>query len=523
VIAAPRNEAAELLALYERLPDKDKREADQAVAAILAKSKWIPQPGPQIAAYFSLADELLFGGQAGGGKTDLLIGTALNEAHNSVIFRNGLNNLRDMEMRAAAIMGSRDGFNGQTHYWDLGQGRSLEFGSLEQPGSEANWQGRRRPFMGFDEAAQMLKSRVQFVLGWAGSALPGVRTRVIYATNPPLSDQGAWIIVWFGPWLDPMHPNPAKAGELRWFINNRDGDPIWVDGPGQYDRGDGQLSMAKSRTFIPSSLEDNRYLRDTNYRAQVEALPEPMRSAMLHGNFMSARNDDEWQVIPSEWLRAAQARWRETGRNAPMLSMGVDVAGGGKDREAIARLHHGNWFDRVKTFEGLGTKDGAATGGRVVSVQRNGAPIAVDMTGGWGGAVREYLKASEVDIHGIVFSEVTGALDIRTRRPFANLRAEMYWTFREALDPQSGENIALPPEAVVLAEGCAPRLDPRAGWKIKIESKQEIRDRLGASTDNFDALVMAWHIRNRGLRKIMDKRRPAWADRPSDPYSIDAF
>ena len=36
--------------------------------------KWIPNPGPQTDAYFSKAFITLYGGQAGGGKSDLELG-----------------------------------------------------------------------------------------------------------------------------------------------------------------------------------------------------------------------------------------------------------------------------------------------------------------------------------------------------------------------------------------------------------------------------------------------------------------
>jgi len=503
-------------------------EAEQAELVEIAKTvteRWVPQPGPQTLAYFSDADETLFGGSAGGGKSDLLVGYALNEAHNAVIFRNGLGSLRDLESRAVAIMANREGFNSTFHHWDLGGGRSLEFGSLEVVGSEQSWQGRRRDFMGFDEAAQMTKQRVQFVMGWAGSAKPDAKTRVIYATNPPLSDEGNWLVVWFAPWLDPMFAKPAKPGELRWFVNNKDGDPVWVNGPGTYDRGDGTMSTAKSRTFIPSRLSDNAYLRDTDYRSRVEALPEPMRSAMLNGNFMAARTDHEFQVLPADWIRAAQARWKEDGIKGPMISIGVDVAGGGNDRECIAALHANNWFAEPKTHDGVDTKDGAATAGRIVACQRNGAPIGIDMTGGWGGAANQALKASEVDAIGVVFSSASGDVDPNTKIAYANKRAELYWQFRLALDPNGIERIALPPDARILAEATAPRWKLQGG-KIYIEAKDEIRKRLGSSTDVMDAIVIAWGIRHKGLAKQGQSRQPPrWATQTadSDPFRVDGF
>ena len=42
-----------------------------------AQFAWVPNPGPQTDAYFSPADELFYGGQSGGGKTDLGLGLAL--------------------------------------------------------------------------------------------------------------------------------------------------------------------------------------------------------------------------------------------------------------------------------------------------------------------------------------------------------------------------------------------------------------------------------------------------------------
>lgn len=502
-------------------------ETDQVELTKLANTVtelWVPQPGPQTLAYFCEADELLYGGSAGGGKSDLLVGYALNEAHNAVIFRNGLKNVRDLESRAIAVRKTRDGFTGMYHTFDLGDGRSLELDSLEQPGSEQNWQGRRRDFFGFDEAAQMNKARIQFVQGWVGSAKPGARSRVIYATNPPLSDEGNWLITWFAPWIDPMFKRKAKPGQLRWFVNNPDGDPVWVDGPGKYDRGDGVISTAKSRTFIPSSLADNAYLRDTDYRSRVEALPEPMRSAMLNGNFMAARKDHAFQVLPADWIRAAQARWTEDGDKRAMVSLGADVAGGGADRECLAALHVGNWFARPKLHEGVDTKDGGATAGRIVAAQRNGAPVGIDMTGGWGGASKQALSDSEVDVIGIVFSNASGAVDRTTKIPYYNLRAEMYWEFRQALDPNGTERIALPPDAVITAEGTAPRWKLQGG-KILIESKEEIRARLGSSTDVLDAIVIAWHIRGRGLVKQKLGAAPKWATQTQDdnPFTVDGY
>lgn len=515
--------AAQLLDAFNRLPTDEQKQAISDAEAILQGMVFTPQEGPQTDAYFSDADELLYGGQAGGGKSAFLVGYGLNEAIEGVIFRNGFKNLIDLENFAISLLGTDKGLSRQLHTISLPNNRSLEFASLEQPGSELDRQGRRRDFIGFDEATQMLKSRVLFVLGWAGSAR-AKRVRVVYGTNPPLSDEGNWLFGWFAPWLDLLFPNPAKPGELRWYVNNAEGDPIWVEGPGQWPRGDGEISTAKSRTFIPAKLDDNKFLRDTGYRAQLESLPEPLRSAVKNGDWMASRQDDAQQVLPSAWLRAAQQRWKPENSRQAMLALGVDVAGGGPDREVIAPLHVGNHFAEPIAHKGVDTKDGFATAGRIVAAQRNGAPIAIDMTGGWGGAAKTALKSSEVDAYGVVFSNASGGADPNSKIPFANMRAEMYWNFRLALDPKGTENIALPPGAALLAEGSAPRWNMKGG-RLYIESKEEIKDRIGVSTDVLDAIVIAWHIRAKGIVKQMTKgpKSQPMVVAESDPYALDGI
>jgi hypothetical protein len=74
---------------------------------------------------------------------------------------------------------------------------------------------------------------------------------------------------------------------------------------------------------------------------------------------------------------------------------------------------------------------------------------------------------------------------------FANLRAQTWWQFREALDPFTGADIALPPDPELAAELTMPRRVPEKR-EIQIESKDQIKKRLGRSPDKADAVVMAW-------------------------------
>src|SRR3974390_2191982 len=88
----------------------------EAVLAEAIKSTchlaWLPAPGPQTQAFYSPAEVLLYGGQGGGGKTDLGLGLAFTQHRRSLILRRQYTNLSGLTVRAIEINGSRDCFNG---------------------------------------------------------------------------------------------------------------------------------------------------------------------------------------------------------------------------------------------------------------------------------------------------------------------------------------------------------------------------------------------------------------------------
>jgi hypothetical protein len=509
--AGNTREAHALLQRITKDNGVDVQRPEEGGAAVVAAEPepaalWAPEPSnqPQVDAYHSAADLLLYGGAAGGGKTDLLLGLALTAHQESVIFRRAYVDLAGIETRLIQILGSRVGYNGGDMVLRRPD-RLIEFGALEKPGAEFGWQGRPHDFIGFDEGAQLAEAKVRFVMGWLRSATPGQRCRVVIASNPPIGAEGEWLLTWFAPWLDPASGNPATPGELRWRCMRGDGTLAWVDGPGTHMI-DGVALEALSCTFIPARLDDNRFLRDTGYRVQVMAMPEPLRSKLLKGDFLTGREDAAQQVIPSAWIAAAQARWRPDGGNGrKMATLGVDVAQGGMDETVLAPLF-GTWFGELVKRRGLDTTNGPAVAALVIEHMRDKAQVNIDLTGGWGGSARDHLVAQGISVEPIVFSAGSPERTRDAQLEFHNMRAQLWWQFREALDSAQGEGIALPPDKRLAAQLAAPLWKLR-GNAILIESKDEIRKRLGTSTDDADAVVLAWHKREDALRRQMRARR----------------
>ena len=68
-----------------------------------------------------------------------------------------------------------------------------------------------------------------------------------------------------------------------------------------------------------------------------------------------------------------------------------------------------------------------------------------------------------------------------------------------------GDEVALPPDRRLAAQLAAPTWKPR-GDKILIESKDDIRARLGSSTDDADAVILAWHQREMAMARRLARR-----------------
>jgi hypothetical protein len=479
----------EMEAAIKAMP-ADRKAAFKAKVDKWFTKPWVPQPGPQTDAYYSLADELLYGGAVGGGKSDLLLGLATTAHTRSIIFRRQAVDLDKLWSRLVdqIMVGRILKSDANKHKARTADERFIEFGHLEKPGAEKSHQGNDHDLYGFDEGAQLDEFKVAFVIQWLRSTKQGQRKRVVIATNPPIPEvvdgkivntgQGAWLKEWFAPWLEDTFPQPAEPGELRWCYMRQDGDrlvTIWVDGPGGYDPATGTrvpsytqddidkglVAVAKSRTFIKSLLKDNIYLKNTGYAAQLSATPEPLKSLLLTGSFTVKGEDHPFQVIPTNWVLMAQERWRQRQRAGDIDTNGVphpkyrqlvlsgDVAQGGMDTYLLAPLHETDIFGNLSAKPGREVPDGDTASAFLLSKRRDGSLIVLDGTGGWAGATRQALHGDHrIEAELFIASEGSSEWTEDQRYKMLNKRAEMWWLGRLRLDPKSGFNICLPPSTM---------------------------------------------------------------------------
>ncbi len=220
----------------------------------------------------------------------------------------------------------------------------------------------------------------------------------------------------------------------------------------------------------------------------------------LDGEFVDEAGAN--QVLPSAWVRLAQSRWTPNPPAEQALSaLGVDVSRGGADATCIAP-RYGNWFAPLKRYRGECTDDGPKAAALVLLEHDGSAPVYVD-TIGIGASCYDSLAmriTSAVSVN-VSMAPQPPMFDRTGKYRMRNVRAAMYWQFREALDPESGQDLALPPSAELFADLCAARFEVTAAGII-VEAKDKIRERLGRSPDLADAIALA-HWLGTGVPFVM--------------------
>lgn len=222
----------------------------------------------------------------------------------------------------------------------------------------------------------------------------------------------------------------------------------------------------------------------------------PMFQSRVLGLFPQ---ESEEALIRLAWIESAHDRWENDEEPADVVPVvGCDVARHGTDKAV--------WFviqgRRVVHAEELGRGDLMRVAGQTAAIAtRFGArQLAVDDTG-MGGGVTDRLLELGWDVDPINF----GAKP-RDEERFINKRTELWWELREALRE---DRLDIPRHDGLLRDLLAPRYTYTSRGKLKLEPKEQTKQRLGRSPDYGDALAIAW--------SAVDSWSDAWQDHDDMP------
>lgn len=250
------------------------------------------KPTPKQSEFLSASDdEVLFGGAAGGGKSDAIIIDALgagfggygNPRYRALLIRRTFPQLRELIDRSRIIYPAVD--PGATYKeadkeWQFSSGAKLVFGYCERDADVYQYQGFEFQWIGLDELGHFPTPFIyEYLTSRLRSPDKGLRCYMRATCNPGPK----WIMQRFG---------ISKSGQPS---------TVEIEVEGKKFR----------RRFIPSFLSDNEHLDGTGYRERLLQLPEAERQMLLEGR---------WDVfdVPGAVYRDEIKAVRDDGRIRPV-------------------------------------------------------------------------------------------------------------------------------------------------------------------------------------------------------------
>jgi hypothetical protein len=260
--------------------------------------------------------------------------------------------------------------------------------------------------------------------------------------------------------------------------------------------------------YLPATHLDNPYVTD-DQRENWEELPPAEKARFVEGDWGRIINPK--QLIQYDWIRAATEvdRVGADGREA------VDVARYGDDDTCFARIK-GNCLVELTTYHDMGiTEISTLAGSRLILNGIKPAQYRVDSVGVGAGVADNMVAAGHKIVEFVAgASAVDRRLDETPREKgkrapesvlsFANLRSQAWWEAKEKL--RLGQ-FKIPAQIIekvpdLVKQLLAPEYDYLRDRVIIVDSKEKMKDKLGKSPNEADALIMAMFDLPKSLTRV---------------------